>query len=60
MVSSSTSSYHNVFPSQQPVPDPDPLILAEFSLPFNADDTAVPPDEFPDLVHPNLTPSQSS
>ena len=58
LVSSSTSSYHNVFPSQQPVPDHDPLISSEFSLPFSAGDTAVPPDEFPDLVHPDQS-SQS-
>ena len=35
-----------------------PHISADFSLPFNFDDTAVPPDEFLDLVHPDLAPSQ--
>ena len=32
-------------------------ISAEFSLPSSSVDTAVPPDEFPDLVHPDLTSS---
>ena len=56
--SSSSSSSHNVFPSQSHVLDSVPHILAEFSFPFTSDDTAVPPDEFLDLVHPNLAPSQ--
>ena len=59
LVSSSTSSYHNVFPSQQHVPDHDPLLSSEFSLPFSADDTAVPPDEFPDLVHLDPPPQSA-
>ena len=58
LVSSSPSSSHNVFPSQSHVPDSVPHISAEFSLPFNSDDTTIRPDEFPDLVHPNLAPSQ--
>ena len=58
LVSRSPSSSHNVFPSQSHVPDSIPPISAEFSLPFNFVDTAVPPDEFPDLVHPDLAPSQ--
>ena len=56
--SPSSSSSHNVFPSQSHVLDSVPHILAEFSFPFTSDDTAVPPDEFLDLVHPDLAPSQ--
>ena len=58
IVYSSPSSFHNVFPSQPPVQDSVPHISAEFSLPFNSGDTVVPPDEFPNLVHADLTSSQ--
>ena len=58
LVSCPPPSFHNVFPSQPLVPDYVPPISAEFSLPFSSNDTAVPPDEFLDLVHPDLAPSQ--
>ena len=54
---SSPSIFHNVFPSHPPLPESIPSISAEFSLPFNPVDSAVPPDEFPDLVHPDLDSS---
>ena len=53
----SPSTFHNVFPSHPPLPESIPSIFAEFSLPFNPVDTAVPPDEFPDLVHLDLDSS---
>ena len=46
-----------MFPSHPPLPESIPSIFAEFSLPFNPVDTAVPPDEFPNLVHPDLDSS---
>ena len=55
---SSPPHSHNVFPSQPSVPDSVSPISAEFSLPFSSNDNAVPPDEFPDLVHPDLDSSQ--
>ena len=57
LVSSSPSPSHNVFPSQSYVTDSITPISTEFSLPFNSVDIAVPPDEFPDLVHPDLDSS---
>ena len=58
-VPSSSSISHNMFPSQPSLPDSIPSVSAEFSLPFNPIDTAVPADEFPDLVHPDLDTSPS-
>ena len=51
---SSPSTSHNVFPSHPPLLESIPSISAEFSLPFNFVDAIVPPDEFPNLVHPDL------
>ena len=56
-VPSSSSISHNMFPSQPSLPESIPSISAEFSLPFNPVDTAVPPDEILDLVHPDLDTS---
>ena len=60
-VSSSLPINHSMFPSQPLVSDGShsqiPLVSAEFSPPFSADDIAVPPDEFPDLVHPDQADS---
>ena len=58
LISSSPSPSHNVFPSQSRIPDSIASILAEFSLTFSSVDIAMPPDEFPDLVHPDLDSSQ--
>ena len=54
---SSPSTSQNVFPSHPPLPKSIPSISAKFSLPFNSVDTAIPPDEFPDLVHLDLDSS---
>jgi len=47
---------HYVFPPQSYIPDHSskfPLASAEFSPPISFFDMDVPPDDFPDLVHPN-------
>ena len=49
-----SSTSHSVFPYQPLIPESIPPISAEFSLPFNPMDTAMLPDEFSDLVHPDL------
>ena len=54
---SSSSTSHNVFPSQPSLPKSIPSIFAEFSLPFSPVDIVVPHDEFPDLVYPDLDSS---
>ena len=54
---SSSSTSPNVFPSQPSLLESISPISTEFSLPFSPVDTAVPPDEFPDLVHPDLDSS---
>ena len=46
-----------MFPSQPSLPESIPSIFAEFSLPFSPVDIAVPHDEFPDLVYPDLDSS---
>ena len=43
---------HSIFPSQ-------PLVSVEFSPPLSSVDVAVPPDEFPDLVHPDQVASHT-
>ena len=58
-VISSTSNTSLIFPPQHSVPDIPPTISTEFSLPFSSVDPAVPPNEFPDLVHSDLAPSPS-
>ena len=54
---SSSSTSPNLFPSQPSFPESISPISAEFSLPFSPVDTAIPPDEFPNLVHPDLDSS---
>ena len=54
---SSPSISHNVFPSHPPLTESIHSISAEFSLPFSSVDTTAPPDEFPNLVHPDLDSS---
>ena len=46
-----------MFPCQPSIPESIPLVSAEFSLPFSPIDTTMPPNEFLDLVHPDLEPS---
>ena len=46
-----------MFPCYPSIPESIPLVSAEFSLPFSPIDTTMPPNEFLDLVHPNLEPS---
>nr|POF20257.1 hypothetical protein CFP56_48222 [Quercus suber] len=46
-----------MFSSQPSFPESISPISAEFSLPFSHVDTTVPPDEFPDLVHPDVDTS---
>ncbi|XP_075665797.1 uncharacterized protein LOC142635544 [Castanea sativa] len=52
-----SSTSHSMFPCQPSIPESIPPVSTEFSLPFSPIDTTVPPDEFPDLVHPDLEPS---
>ena len=54
---SSPSISHNVFPSHPPLTESIHSISVEFSLPFSSIDTAIPPNQFPNLVHPDLDSS---
>ena len=52
-----SSTSHSMFPCQPSIPESIPLVSTELSLPFSPIDTTMPPNEFLDLVHPDLEPS---
>ena len=62
-VSTSLPITHSMFPSQPLVSDSTkfliPSVFAEYSPPLSFVDIAVPPDEFPDLVHTNQVASNT-
>ena len=56
------SSSHSTFPPQTSIPDQSsniPNASAEFSPPITLFDIAMPPDDFPDLVHPTDVSNQA-
>ena len=60
-VNAPSSSFHSVFPPQPSIPDHSskiPNASTEFSPPISFSDMAVPPDDFPDLVHPTDVSNQ--
>ena len=57
-----TPSSHFVFPPQTSILDQSsniPNASAEFSPPITLSDIAVPPDDFPNLVHPTNVSNQA-
>ena len=57
-----TTPSHSTFPPQTSIPDQSsniPTASAEFSPPITLFDIAMPPDDFPDLVHPTDVSNQA-
>ena len=53
---------HSIFPPQPSIPDHSsnfPTASAEFSPSISLSNMAIPPDDFPDLVHPNDVSNQA-